>query len=164
MATRLTHEQMFAGDPATVMAMFRDPAYVELKCQRTGSRETTVVVVETLDGGCVITSTRVLPARVPAVAAPFVGETLTVTEIQTWGMLDADGMALATATVDFGAPMTFSGRITLSPSANGSLVITEGQFKASVPFVGGKIEQGGVEQTRRYLDVEEGVGNEWLSR
>lgn len=164
MATPFVHEQTFPADPVTVMGMLKDPEYIRLKCDRTGSLETTAQVEETPDGGCVLTSTRVLPANVPAAARSFVGETLTVTEVQAWEPLVADGTASASVTVDFGAPMTFRATLTLRPDGARTVVRTEGQFKASVPFIGGKIEAVAAEQTERYLAVEETVGQEWLSR
>lgn len=163
-ATRLQHDQRFPGDPATVMAMLRDPQFIQEKCQRTGSLETTSSVQDTPDGGCVITSTRVLPSQVPAAARSFVGETITVTEVQTWTPPAADGSATATVTVDFAAPMAFSGTLTMAPDGPSTTVRTDGEFKASVPFVGKSIEKTVAEQTAKYLTVEETVGGEWLSR
>jgi hypothetical protein len=164
MATSFEHTQEFAGDPATVMAMMRDPDYIRLKCERTGSLSTTVDVQDGSDGGVVLTSTRVLPAKVPSAAKAFVGETLTVTEVQTWGPLADDGTATATGSVDFGAPLAFEATITLASSGASTTIRTTGSFKASVPFVGGQIERGAAEQTEKYLTIEEQVGNEWLSR
>ncbi len=163
-ATRLQHDQRFPSDPTTVMTMLRDPAFIELKCQRTGSLETTATIEDTADGGCVITSTRVLPSQVPAAARSFVGDTITVTEVQTWTAPGADGSATATVTVDFAAPMAFAGTLTMSPDGEATTVRTDGEFKASVPFVGKSIEKSVAEQTAKYLTVEETVGGEWLSR
>ena len=92
-ATTLTYEQEFPADPTTVMAMLRDPAYVQEKGERTGSHDITVDVAETADGGVVITCTRSMPAKVPSYAAPFVGDTITITETQTWSAPAADGSA-----------------------------------------------------------------------
>ena len=144
--------------------MLKDPEFIRLKCDRTGSRETTADVQESADGGCILISVRVLPSKVPAAVAPFVGETITVTETQTWVAPDPDGAASATVAVDFGAPMTFTSTMTLVGSGAGTVVHTTGQFKSSIPFVGGKIEGTAKEQTEAYLEVEERVGNEWLSR
>jgi hypothetical protein len=163
-ATKLDFEQTYSADPTTVMAMLKDPEFIRLKCDTTGSRKTTVDVEETADGGCILVSVRVLPAKVPAAAAPFVGETLTVTETQTWAAPDTDGSASATVAVDFGAPMTFTSAMTLTACSTGTVVTTIGLFKASIPFVGGKIEGAAKEQTEAYLEVEQRVGNEWLSR
>ncbi len=84
MAKDFTYRQSFETDPAAVFAMLRDPEYVQAKCAATGSLETTVDVNATPDGAVTITSTRVLPADVPAPAKKFVGETISATETQEW--------------------------------------------------------------------------------
>ena len=163
MATKFHYEQSYDADPTVVWAMLSDPAFITSKCERTGSRETTVDVTEDGQGGFTLVSKRVLPANLPSVAKPFVGDTLTVTETQVWSAAAADGSRTATTSVDFGAPMSFSAGMELRPSASGSTVVTDGEFKASVPFVGGKIEGVAVDETTRYLEKEQQVGAEWLS-
>lgn len=163
MATTLEHEQAYAANSVAVMAMMQDPDFIRLKCDRTGSLETSVEVTVGEDGSSVLLSTRVLPAKVPAAAKSFVGETLTITERQEWTPLSPDGTATASVSVDFGAPMSFTATMSMRAGSSGTVVRTHGSFKASIPFLGGKIEAVAAEQTIRYLDVEEAVGNEWLA-
>jgi hypothetical protein len=47
---------------------------------------------------------------------------------------------------------------------DGTRVSNSGSFKASVPFVGGKVERVAADQTERYLAKEVTVGSEWLAR
>jgi hypothetical protein len=164
MATSLDFEQTYPADPATVVAMLKDPALVKEKMERTGSMETTVDVQDAADGSFVLTTTRVLPSKVPAAAAAFVGETLNVKEIQTWSAPGPDGSRTGTVNVDFGAPITFKGTMSLSPSADGTVVTSHGDIKAGIPFVGGMIESGAADQTRKYLKAEETIGREFLAR
>ena len=163
-ATKLTYEQEFPADPVTVMAMLRDPAYVQEKGERTGSHDISVDVTESDDGGVVISCTRSMPANVPSYAAPFVGDTITITETQTWAAPAADGSTSAAVTVEFNSPLAYTGTITLSPGGAGSVALNEGAFKASVPFVGGKVEKVAAEMTEKYLEKETTVGAEWLAR
>jgi len=162
--TKFEQAQAYTADPLTVMEMLRDPAFVELKCQRTGSRETTVEITDGSDGTVTISTVRVLPANLPAVAKPFVGETLTVTEVQVWSAPGQDGTRTAEVTVGFSAPITFKADMTLASDGEASVVTTRGEFTANVPFVGGKIENVAVGETARYLNVEEKVGHEWLTQ
>lgn len=164
MATSFSYDQSFAAEPAIVMAMLRDPAYVRSKGERTGAHDVQVEVAEGPDGGVTITSIRTMPAEVPSYAQPFVGDTLTVTEVQAWGPLADDGTATATVTVDFHAPLAYNGQIALEPGPEGTVLRNSGQFKASIPFVGGKVEGVAREQTERYLAKEATVGAEWLAR
>ena len=164
MATALEFEQSFNAPPTTVMGMLRDPDYVREKGERTGSHDISVDVAATDDGGVVITCTRSMPAEVPSYAAPFVGDTITITEVQTWGAPAADGSCSADVTVEFNSPIAYRGTIALEAGPDGSRARNEGSFKASVPFVGGKVERVAAEQTQRYLAKEVTVGNEWLAR
>ena len=164
MSTKFEFEQNFSADPTTVMAMLRDPAYVQEKGERTGSHDITVEVVDAEDGGVVITSTRTMPANVPAFATPFVGDTITLTEVQTWGPLADDGSASAAVTVEFNSPISYRGTIDLTSGPSGARALNAGEFKAGIPFVGGKVERVAVDQTERYLAKEITVGEEWLAR
>lgn len=164
MATRLEYDQQMPADPQRLLTLLADPDYVIAKAERTGATEVDVEVAEHPDGRVVITSTRSMPAEVPAYATAFVGESLTVTEVQEWSAPDASGSATATVNVDFHAPLAYTGTITLTGSASGSTLANRGEFKANVPFVGGKVERVAEEMTRKYLAKEAAVAAEWLSR
>jgi len=163
MATSLDCTQQFPGSPAEVLAMIRDPAYVAAKAERTGAFDIEVAVEERPDGGVTISCTRSMPAEVPSYATAFVGEHLTITEVQQWSALSADGTASAEVSVDFHAPLDYVGTITLSASAGGTALVNRGRFKASVPFVGGKVERVAAEMTEKYLAKEAEVGTAWLA-
>ena len=162
MSTSFQFDQTFPGTPGAVLAMLQDGDYVRQRCDRTGSQDTTVDITGTPGQDCVVKSVRVLPT--PASAKAFVGDTITVTETQTWSAPQADGSASATTIVEFGGPMVFNGTLTLTGAGDSTTVGTSGDFKASIPFMGGKMEKAALEQTERYLKAEEGIGQEWLSR
>jgi len=161
MAKEFIYRQSFGADPVTVFAMLRDPEYVQAKCAATGSLETTAEVSEAGDGTVTIVSTRVLPAQVPDVARKFVGDTISATETQVWSPAGPDGSRTATVEVEFSGPLGFTGTLKLHAAGPGTEVVTEGKFKASVPFVGGTIESEAAKQTERYLSAEERVAAEW---
>jgi hypothetical protein len=167
MPTQFDFAQSFTGSPLTVFAMLSQEDFILAKCSATGSLSAEASVAQVpIDGGETVTliSTRVLPADLPGPARSLVGDTITVTETQIWTPPAPDGSRTATITVDFSAPMTFSGTLHLSPGGQATTTITtRGKFTASVPFIGGKIEKVAAEQTQRYLVAEERVGNEWLA-
>lgn len=170
MATAFDVVQHFPAGPSEVLSMLQNEAYVQKRCESTGSLKTTVSITGTPGEACTVFSTRVLPADVPAAAKSFVGETIKVSETQEWSAADANGTCTASVVVDFGGPLSFKGSITLTADATphgegaSTTVRTTGEFKASVPFIGGKLEKVACEQTERYLGAEEVVGREWLSR
>jgi hypothetical protein len=163
-STTFEYEQAFPADIATVTTMISDPAYVQEKGQRTGSHDVSVEVVASDDGGFVITSTRSMPAKVPSFAAPFVGDTITVTEVQTWGPPADDGSASASVTVAFNSPIAYEGTIELTADGAATRAMNAGEFKAGIPFLSGKVERVAADQTERYLAKEVVVAEEWLAR
>ncbi|MBI1351182.1 MAG: DUF2505 family protein [Actinomycetales bacterium] len=159
MATSFMFEQAFPADPATVLALMRDPAFVRAKAEATAGTDIEVEITEA-DSGTRVSSTRSLPAEVPSYAAPFVGDTLTITEVHAWR--PGSDPATADVTVDFHAALAYRGTITLLADGDGTVARHQGQFKASVPFVGGKVERVAAEQTERYLGKETEVAATWL--
>jgi hypothetical protein len=159
MSTDFTHEQRFAASPAEVVAMMTNPDYVQHKSDSTGSIKTGVDVTVEDDEATVVNS-RVMPADVPASVKSFVGDTIKVTETQVWSLEDGT----AKVDVSFGGPLSFTGTITLAADGAETVATTVGTFKATVPFVGGTIEEMASDQTKKYLRAEEKAAVEWLSK
>jgi hypothetical protein len=166
MPTKFEFTQNFSASPVDVFAVLSNEEFILAKCAATGSLSTlaTVDLVNANEAGT-LTSTRVLPADLPAPAKSLVGDTITVTETQVWSAPSSDGARTATISVEFSGPIAFSGTLELSATPTGhTSITTRGAFAASVPFIGGKIEKVAAEQTQRYLVAEERVAGEWLSR
>jgi len=162
MATDLAYTQKFTGSPAAVYAMLLDPAFAEHCARETGSISSECTVTPN-GGGATFVGTRVLPAEVPSFAKRFLGETITATETQAWSAL-TDDAADATVTVEFSAPMAFSGNATLRATAEGTEVAVTGKFKASVPLIGGKVEELARDTTSKFLHKQAKLGNAWLAQ
>jgi hypothetical protein len=92
----------------------------------------------------------------------MIGETLTVTETQNWPALSASGTASVPVKVEFSAPISFNGTMSLAPVGEGTQITVTGTFKASIPFIGGKVEQLAKETTEKYLAKENKLGEQWL--
>jgi len=163
-ATRLDVTQAFPADPTTVLAMLADPDYIVLRGERTGATSVSASVEPAADGGLEITVERVLPADVPSYAKSMIGDAITVTETYHWNAPAADGSTTGTMDARFSAPITCSATMTLRPDGDGTAVVTTGEFKASIPFVGGKIEDLARKQIERYLHKEQAIAAEWLAR
>jgi len=101
---------------------------------------------------------RSLPADVPSYARALVGDSVRLTETRVIGPAAADGSREGTVSVSFaGAPVTMEGTLTLHGDEGASAVDVAMSIKASVPFVGGKIEKFCAEQIERALAKEEEV-------
>lgn len=164
MSTSLDVIQDFPADTFRTFRVLMDRNYIEAKCTATGSQQTRVKISGSEDSAITVRTVRVLPARVPAVAKSFVGETIEVTETQEWSAPDGDGSRSAIVTVVFSGPLRFEGTADLRPTTDGCSIRTRGQLKAKVPFVGGTIEEEAARQTEKYLRTEEALATEWLGR
>ncbi len=158
MATSLSARLALPTDPASAFALLTDPGYVEDVARATGGQDPEASVTAGADGGATIVSRRSLPAEVPSYARALVGDTIAITETRLFGAASPDGTREGTVTVEFdGAPMTMAGTLHLAAEGAGTVVRIDLEVKASVPFVGGKVERFGADQIERFLAKEEQV-------
>ena len=74
----------------------------------------------------------------------------------------SDAPDKVTVTID-GAPVTIEGPLKLEPTPDGSIVMIKAEVKASVPFVGGKLEKFAADNIQAFLRIEEKVAAKYLS-
>lgn len=153
----------FNADPATVFEMLIHEEYLARKAQATNAIRHEATVTRNGDE-VTVRLLRVMPPDVPDVVRKFVGDTIDLAQTDIWQPAAADGSRDGTISIDMvGAPVTLRGTMRLEPDGVGSVTIVNGKIKASVPFVGGRIEQavhsGLIEAAKR----EQQVGQTWLS-
>lgn len=163
MATKIDVTQEYEATPQQVRAMLCDEAYCRTRAERTGATSVDVTISGDPSSAAHLEIVRVLPADVPSFAKSFVGDTLTITEVQDWSAPAADGTGDATITAAFSAPMAFTGTMSIEVSGAGTQVRTQGEIKASVPLVGGKVEGIAKDTMERYLHKEQKIATEWLA-
>ncbi len=158
MATHLSARLALPGPPTAAFALVTDPAYVEDVATSTGGHDVEVSVTSTDDGGATTVSGRTMPANLPAYAKAFVGDTIRLTETRVFGPPGSDGSRDGTFTVDFGStPIAIRGSLRLAAHASASVLAIEVEITASVPFVGGKVEQVAAGWIERFVAKEEKV-------
>ena len=158
MATHLSAHLALPADPAAAFALLTDSAYVEEVAVATGGHDVEVSVTAGEDGGATVVSARTLPAKLPSYAKAFVGETLSLTETRVYGPAAPDGSRDGTFDVDFGStPIAISGTLRLAAEDGASGLSIEVEIKASVPFVGGKVEGMASGWIERFVAKEETV-------
>ena len=167
MPTKVSAHQEYPAPAEVVRAMLLDPDYARERALATGSLSVDVNV-QNESGADVITIVRMLPAQMPDYARALVGDTIEVTETQSWEPL-ADGACAGAYRVSFSGPVSMEGTMRLEQRAQHdgttiTTVETRGEIRASVPFVGGKIEGMVRDEVQRYLDREQELGSAWLAR
>ena len=163
MGTRLQFSQVYAAEPAIVRSMVTDSAYIEERAIATGALTVDHTRTEAPDGAVDLVIVRTLPADMPSYARAIVGDTLTITEHQVWQAVDAS-TCQGRFDVKFSAPLVFTGTASMTYDGSHTAVVTAGEIKASIPFVGGKVEALALEQTERYLRKEQEFANSWLAK
>jgi hypothetical protein len=138
--------------------------FQNLKCKATGALSHTVSIT-TQGERTLIVTTRELPSdRFPHFVKSMVGDTLHVTETQDWGRSDADRTRLGLLTVDIaGAPVHLHGTLALAPGGPGSVEVIEGNLKARIPFLGGRVEEAAAPAVQSAIRVEGETGATWLA-
>lgn len=152
---KFTHRAEYPARPDAVFAVMSDQEFQDAKCDATTDGSWSADVTTRADR-TVITTERHLPTDgLPDVAKSFVGATLTVVEVQTWGPPDEDGGRVADLNLHVkGAPMTLRGWIRLSPTDSGSVHELEAELRAGVPLIGGRLEKAAAEPLTTAADIE----------
>jgi len=162
---RLRAEIRYDADPAAVFAMLTDAAFQERKCAATGALESEVEIERFADGGATIRTRRTMPTdQIPDVARSFVGRTIDVVQVDDFGPEEADGRRSGTVVVEIkNAPVRFAGSLALGPSPEGTLETVDGDVKASVPLIGGRLEKALEPALQAAIHVEQREGTAWLA-
>ena len=153
----------YAATPQHVFAMLADADFQARKCLATGALGHAVSVRAQGDR-TVIVSSRDLPTdNFPDFVKSFVGATLAVTETQDWGPADPNGARQGRLTVDLdGVSMDLAGTLSLAPAGRGSVESVDGDLKARIPLLGGKIERAAAPAIESAMRAERETGQAWL--
>ena len=162
---RVTADLRYDADPATVFEMLSDQAFQDRKLSQTGALSWEVRVQQQA-GGVVIVSRRALPTdQVPDAFKSLVGASITIAQTETWGPAAADGSRTGAMDLEVvGAPVRMQATLSLSATAEGgSVELVDGELKARVPLVGGRIERTAEPAVRAAIDAEQRIGRAWLA-
>ncbi len=162
---RLTTREEFETSPEAVFAVIRDEEFQHAKCHATSTGKFSVDITENGDR-TVVRSRRHLPSDgLPDAARSFVGDELTVIETQDWGPADDDGTRVCRVDLHVtGAPLTFRGEAVLAPGGQGTIESLDGELKANVPFIGGRIEKAAADPILAAITLEATTLREFLAR
>ncbi len=163
---RVASEFRYDADPRTVFRMLSDKSFQERKLSQSGAVSWTVTVSEPAsdDGEVTVTSMRSMPTdRVPDAFRSMVGPEIRVEQTERWGPASPDGSRSGTIEVQVGgAPVRLTGTVSLSASGGGTVEAVDGELKAKVPLLGGKIEKAVEPAVLGAIEAEHRVGTAWL--
>lgn len=110
------------------------------------------------------TTVRTIPTnRMPEIARKFVGESLLVTQLDSWDAPAADGSRLSTITLKVsGAPLDVNAVQRLVSDGGSTRIELEGTVTSSVPFLGGKIAEAAEPMVGKALNIQSTQAQAWL--
>ncbi|HEY6737909.1 MAG TPA: DUF2505 domain-containing protein [Actinopolymorphaceae bacterium] len=159
---KIRQENRYAADPELVFAMLCDEAFLRRRAESASSFRHEVSA--THSGQTARTNLmQVFPAEVPDVVRKLVGESIELTETIEWEAPGPDRSRVGRISIAVaGAPVTLRGAITLSLSGTETLQVVEGELKAAIPLIGGRIEKEAAPAVTHELAKMERLGAEWL--
>jgi Protein of unknown function (DUF2505) len=161
---RFTAKISYDASAEQVFAMLTDEAFQNRKLKATGALEYSCEV-STSGDTAVVTTRRTLPTdRVPEAFRALAGGQLNVVQVETWKAASSRGRE-GTVTLHVpGTPLRMTGNIRLTQGRDGGTEESvDGELKASVPLIGGRIERAVEPAVRAAVDVEQRIGREWLA-
>lgn len=158
-------EQRFPATPDEVAAMLADEVFVRRWCEATHAVSVTVSVTGGPPEAFTVTTTRAYPTDTfPSFARRFLGDALAISQTDRWSAAGDGTWTGQSEVATTGAPARMQARTSLVPDGQLTRQVVDGQLKASIPFVGAKVEQLMHEAITGALGVMEITGRDWLMR
>jgi len=160
---RITETITYHAPVDVVYAMKTSPEFQERKCADSGALRHDVAVREEGAGAVVVTRRDLSSDGLPDFVKSIVGAHLSVTETYRWNAPSADGSRDGTLTVEAaGAPVAMRGTVRMEPQGGSTHLTIDGDLKANVPLVGGRIEKAAAPAFIKALRSEHESGRRWL--
>ncbi len=139
---------------AKVWAVFCDPEFYQAKFEGIGHREVEVVSAEREGDEFSIETSREVPVEVPKVLRGMLGEWNTLLQSECWAPAGKNAYANELQMEVRGVPAAMHGRMKLSAQGTGCVNEVEITIRASVPLIGGKLEQFAARDAEANLAAE----------
>lgn len=147
-----------------VFRMLLDPAFQEAKCAATGALKHSASVEERGAVRVIETHREMATEGLPDNVARIVGKTLQIIEIQRWAEPADDGSRTADIDVSIaGLPITYAGRIRMTPEGDATSMHVNGDLRARIPLVGGKVESAAAPAISEGVQIEAQTGKTYLA-
>jgi hypothetical protein len=151
--------------PASVEQTFAshlEKSVREEACRQSGALSYDVRIEQAADGGARVEVGRVMPAAVPDFVQRFVGDTISVRQVEDWSAPDGRGARRAQIRLTIqGQPASMVGTAELTPDGTGSSELVTGEVKVAIPLIGRRIEPEIVKVIEAALRIEQRVAEEW---
>jgi hypothetical protein len=143
--------------------MLQSREYVDAKYQGLGDIATNVETFEPSDDSIRLTVDRTVPADLPDFAKKVLGDTNRIVQNESW-TATGDGYECDLKIEFPGKPLHVRGRLEIRPTGDATADWdVDMEIKASIPLIGGKLEDVVRKETLASLDKEYAFNQEWLA-
>jgi hypothetical protein len=147
-----------------VWAAFSDPEFYQAKFEGIGHRNVEVISTETDEEGFRIEVSREVPLDVPGLLRSVLGEWNTLLQDEHWTEA-AKGVYRNEFEIEAnGVPAVMTGKMTLATQGKGCVNEVEITIRASVPLIGGKLEQFVARDAEATLEAEYDFIQDYLAQ
>lgn len=149
----------------SVTDVFANKDFIKHVSETVGGELQSFTISGPTTGAFTTKTVRTLPTtRMPDIAKKFVGETLTVTQEESWSAPAADGSRTNTIKLTVAkAPVNVSAVQKLVANGGTTVVELTGDVTSSVPFLGAKIASAAEPVIGRALNLQATLAQEWLN-
>ena len=148
----------------SVTAVFANEDFLRHTSELVGGTLESFAVDGDTAGAFNTTTVRTIPTtRMPDIARKFVGESLKVTQLESWGAPAADGSRESNISLKVaGAPLDVNAVQRLVAEGGSTRIELEGTVSSSVPFLGGKIADAAEPMVGKALNIQATQAQAWL--
>jgi uncharacterized protein YndB with AHSA1/START domain len=155
---KFRHEISYDAPPAEVYAMLTDPAFRQKSCDAMGVLSADITIEPEGEGARVVIDQVQPTSGIPSFAKKIAGESTRAIQTEEW----ADGRSATLTVRTPGKPAEINGRLTLTETGSTTVETFEGEAKAKVPLIGGKLEGLLADLFKAGMDKEHAAGVAWL--
>jgi hypothetical protein len=161
---QITETLVYPAPIEVVFEMMTDEAFHSKVCAATHAMTYSASVSRQSDGATVITHREMPTDGFPEFARSMVGRSIDIVETIVYGPPGPHGTRIGEVSITMGAaPIALKGDIRIIPADDGTEVVIEGDLKASIPFLGGKVESAASPSVISGIHKEYAVGLAWLA-
>ena len=162
---RIRNELAYPATPGAAARMMHDRDYIVGRCRMMESHDIEVTVEGDVEGAFTVTSVRVQsPDQVPEPLKRFAGRGVTIRQVDIWQAPTSAGARIGTVGVEIvGLPIRFDGTMALEPTPDGCIQSVDGNLRAAIPLIGGRVEQAAAPAIDGAMRAEQRSGLAWLA-
>lgn len=157
-AMKIRHEIRYDAAPDDVYAMLADPGFRQKSCDAMGVLSCDIRVEPGTDGMTVVIDQEQPTQGVPSFARKIAGDSTRAVQTEEWTSHTEATLTVRTP----GKPTEIDGRLSLAADGAGTVETFEGEVRAKVPLIGGRLESVMADLFKAGMDKEHSAGVAWL--